>query len=124
MGDLGTNQMVIAEYDGGGIQILNPTANDIPAYTKGFGTITSATIDGTNHTVTTDCFIVGTINNPGATSASATIANSSITLTCQGYNVGSPVWNIPFCLPTKSGDHYNITLAGSATGSAYIVPIS
>lgn len=41
LGDFGTNQMVVAEYDGAAYQILNPTANtptNVPKYASGVGT--------------------------------------------------------------------------------------
>lgn len=50
IGDLGTNQMCVAEYDGGAYQLLSPTANtptSTPKYSNGQTTRDTSTTSGT-----------------------------------------------------------------------------
>ena len=87
--------------------------------------ITSATIDGSAHTVSADSILVGVVNAANNSAGSTTIAVTGMpTLTCLGNNANGSAWYIPFCIPVKSGSSYTITVGTDNGCSASLIAIT
>lgn len=117
IGDFGTNAIIVAEYDGGGFQIVTPPP---VAYTAGFGTVVSATVDNAGHQVTTDGFLFGIWS---ATTIQSIYVDSAATPTTQVAKIsvtGGATVEGSFCVPVKRNHYYKIT--GGAT--AYFMPLT
>ena len=130
IGDLGTNQINIAEYDGGAYQLLNPTANGIPAYTTGLGAWGNATADGAGHQVTTDGFLVGYATETTTSLVTVTIKSDSastpttIRMIAATQTATSGAGQTAFMCPVRKNDYYSITVTGDSGITSFFIPIT